>query len=111
MSQTQKLLKIYIRIQSVLLCLVLGAFGACLAAQRTQYIAQGAPVSAQQEQALPQTVTQLVDRLPDKSRLHDLLPYLAALPAPAGCLAGTFFSLQEIWEQGVPILMDNLHKK
>ena len=111
MTQTQKYLRVYIRIQAALLCLILGTFGACLAAQRTRYIADGAPVSAHREQALPDAVSLFADRLPDKSVFRQAVPYLAALPAPLGCAAGALFSALEFAAQAFSIEFVNIDKK
>lgn len=110
MTRTQTYLRIYIRLQAVLLCLILGAFGACLAAQRTRFIADGAPEEPGQAYALPQAVETLSQRLPDKPDKQAIAPYLAALPAPYGCMVAIAYSVWEI-VQTVPVLpFDILHK-
>ena len=110
MTQSQKYLRAYIRVQAVLLCLILGTFGACLAAQRTRILADGEPAAARQEHALPQAVETLSRRLPDKPDLAALTPYLAALPAPYGCMVGAAYSVWETAQTVSDMLFGIMHK-
>ena len=110
MTSNRKYLRWYIRIQIVLLCLLLGTLGACLAAQRTRYIAEGAPVVSQRESPLPQTVRSLANRLPDMPDFRQIEPYLTALPAPFGCAIGVVDSIRELWPMASDWALSILHK-
>ena len=94
----------------MLLCLILGAFGACLAAERTRFLADGEPAAARQEYALPQAVETLSRRLPDKPEPRLLAPYLAALPAPYGCMVGAAYSVWETAQTVYGQLFGIVHK-
>ena len=110
MTTTRRYLQWYIRIQAALLCVLLGTLGASLAAQRTRYIADGAPVAAQRESPLPQAVYSLADRLPDMPDADRLLRCLRALPAPLGCVVGTAAVVWELCEQLLRSDFGILHK-
>ena len=110
MTRTRRYLQWYIRIQAALLCVLLGTLGASLAAQRTRYIADGAPVVAQQASPLPQTARSIADRLPDMPDVGDLARCLQALPAPIGCVVGVVIVLRNLCVQLLSTDFGMLHK-
>lgn len=88
----RKLLRVYLCLQAVLLLLILAALCVDVAAERTRFIAEGSPVSAQRETPLLSAV-QRTDLLSGGRALSTLAEYADALPAPFGCLAGVVRSV------------------
>lgn len=91
-SSARRILRWYLRLQSALLCLTLAALGAVAAAERSHELSVGAPVAIQRELPLP--VEDI--RLPSLPPLQTWREYLCLLPAPAGNLIGTVFSVEEL---------------
>ncbi len=104
-NSTKAALRLFFRAQIICLCLTLAGVGACVAAERTAYTAQGAPAAVQSDTA----VRSVVSRLPDKPALASLAEFAPLLPAPAGNLAAVYYSVQKIIKTDGLALLDNLH--
>ena len=111
MTHTRKILRVFLCIQIILLTLTLAAFGAVLAAERTRYVAQGAPAASQREAPLP--IPEKWTRaavLPDKQTVRRMLSYAAALPAPFGCAAALVCAAWDVIEKTDFSALDILNK-
>ncbi len=94
MQSTKQILRVWLRVQALLLCLTLAAVGAVIAAERTQYLAEGTAAAVQSVSPL-ETAARRVPDMPDG---HTLLRAAAALPAPLGGIAAVICSIQNILE-------------
>ena len=83
-KSTKTALRWFFRLEVVCLCVTLAGVGVCVAAERTAYIAQGAPASVQAE-------------------------FAPLLPAPLGNLAAVIMSIRNISKNDVADAFVKLH--
>ena len=103
-STTRRVLRVWFRVQIVLLCAALLTAGAGIAAERTEITARGIPASAQSD-----TPVSSAPRTPDKLSDSDLWEYAALLPAPVGNAVSLYYSIRQIREQDVKELFGKVH--
>ena len=96
-TSARRILRAYIRLQAVLLCLTLAALGAVVAAERTQYYAEGAPAAVRNELPLPPR-PMTAPRIPP---VREWREYLCLLPAPAGNVCGVILSIEELFREAL----------
>ncbi len=89
---SRRILRGYIRVQCILLCLILGALGVIVVRERTGYLSSGTRVAAQWDLPVsPRTLS-----LPELRNAAEWRAYLSLLPAPVGNTFGTLFSIEEL---------------
>lgn len=104
-KSTKIALRWFFRLEVVCLCVTLAGVGVCVAAERTAYIAQGAPASVQADTP----VRSVVSRLPDRQSIASLAEFAPLLPAPLGNLAAVIMSIRNISKNDVADAFVKLH--
>ncbi len=102
---TRIALRWFFRLEIVCLCLTLAGVCTVIAAERTAYTALGMSAAVRTDSPV-QTV---MSRLPDKHTLSALASYAPLLPAPAGNLAGIWFSIRNIHKTDLLEVFGRLH--